>query len=241
MSDGALVTGLPCTTCPSSDAMVEYLNHFFCFSCRRRTNKKGGRRSYSITPSVSEDLICEEEITFQVDMFSRSAKTWLYSVGITDKLIKLYKLGYIPELDRVYIPNYRDDVLIGYQTRALTFYNKPKYLGKGPKMCYLSQGVETDEVVLVEDVLSCIRVGEHTSAISLQGTSLNDEGLTQVLGRFNSVKIWLDSDLAGVTGTKKLTNRLCLFIPCSSIGTERDPKTYTHKEIGEILSASWKM
>ena len=238
MSESTVATGLPCTSCPSSDAMAEYITHFFCFSCRTRTSKKGNTRSYIAEPTISEDLICEEEITFKVDRFSKSAKVWLYSVGITDKLIKLYRLGYIPTLDRVYIPNYRDNTLIGYQMRSLNFYDKPKYLGKGPKMCYTSKGPETSEVVLVEDVLSCIRVGEHQSAISLQGTSLNDEGLGIVLSKFDSVKIWLDSDLAGVNGTKKLIKQLCLFVPCSSMVTERDPKTYTHREIGEILLKS---
>ena len=236
MADSALVTGLPCNTCPSSDAMAEYIGHFFCFSCRTRTNKQGERQVYKTSKEVPEDLECEEEITFKVNKFGRNAKAWLYSVGITDSLIKLYHIGYIPELDRVYIPNYRGNTLIGYQTRALSFYDKPKYLGKGQKMCYLSRGKCTSKVVLVEDVLSCIRVGEHCSAISLQGTSLNDEGLAQVLSTFNSVRIWLDSDLAGITGDKKLTRQLCLFVPCSSIVTKEDPKTYTYKEIGDILS-----
>lgn len=237
MSDAALATGLPCTVCPSSDAMAEYGGHFFCFSCRTRINKKGmyTQRTYTDTP-VDESLECEHEITFQVDRFSSAAKSWLYGAGITDKLIKLYKIGYIPEVDRVYIPNYRENTLIGYQTRALSFYDKPKYLGKGPKMCYLSKGKRTSSVVLVEDVLSCIRVGEHNSAISLQGTSLKEEGLAQVLSKFDTVKIWLDSDAAGVSGDKKLTRQLCLFVPCSSIVTKKDPKTYTHTEIGEILS-----
>ena len=183
----------------------------------------------------TEDITCEEYITYDTDNFSKSAKVWLYTVGITDKLIKLYRIGYIPELDRVYIPNYRGNTLIGYQTRSLSFYDKPKYLGKGPKLCYLSKGIKTNSVVLVEDVLSCIRVGEHSSAISLQGTSLKDEGLTEVLGKFTSVKIYLDADAAGRLGDKKLTRQLSLFIPCSSIVTKRDPKTYTYRELGEIL------
>ena len=231
----ALETGLPCTSCPSSDAMAEYPDHFFCFSCWVRTNKKGYTRVYK-TEEVDEDLVCDHDITFKVDRFSRAAKSWLYKSGVTDNLIKLYKIGYIPELDRVYIPNYRGSTLIGYQTRALTFYDKPKYLGKGPKMCYLSQGIKTPEVILVEDVMSCIRVGEHISTISLQGTSLNDEGLGQVLGTFRSVKIWLDNDVAGIEGAKKLMGRLSLFIPCSNIVTIKDPKTYSYSEIGDIIS-----
>lgn len=97
-------------------------------------------------------------------------------------------------------------------------------------------------VVIVEDILSAIRVGRHVRSVSLLGTSasaktlLHEVSIARAMGKL--IAVWLDADKAGKVGTNRIRNQLELLgSEPVCIRTTKDPKRYTNQEIKEILSA----
>lgn len=97
------------------------------------------------------------------------------------------------------------------------------------------------DVVIVEDVLSCIRVGEYLPTGSLLGTSVGHAGaLENILTHSGVLKprvgVWLDPDRAGVTGTAKLQRTLSLMgLEHTLLTSRKDPKNLTDYEIRSTL------
>lgn len=234
-----LASGLPCDLCSSSDAVAEYETHYYCFSCETRTSKSlAAQRENKYKVKEVEDVelpICRAR---SPKNFPIKALKWLYRYRVFDELIKQYDLCYLPEENRVLIPNHglvKEGPLLGYQTRSLSEFDHPKYLTKGKTSLALSRGPQTPYVVLVEDMLSCIRVGEVCSAVSLNGTSISDGDIYPLMNKFEFIVIWLDGDKPGQKAANKLQSRLCQYRNVSVISTELDPKEYTREQIKEFL------
>lgn len=153
--------------------------------------------------------------------------TRMYQLSTSD--LRTYQIGYSPEIDRLIIPT--SD---GYLARSLDI--KPKWLNH-TKTFFSSKvdDVVSKSIVLVEDPISCIRVGNFIRTIALLGTSCK-ANLKQYL-RNKNVIIWLDGDIAGIQGTLKLTKELAGL--CNSVdvvNTNKDPKEYADEEIKKILN-----
>jgi DNA primase len=89
-------------------------------------------------------------------------------------------------------------------------------------------------VVVVEDIMSAIRVGEVVNTISLLGTKA-DTNQINTLSRFDNVITWLDSDRAGRHGSKTIRQAVGLLTNTQDIVTELDPKSYSNQQIETIL------
>ena len=229
-----LRTNLPCSECSSSDAMVEYDTHFWCFSCQAYISKSGADRRRAVAPK--EDRIeYPEDLIRDPRQFHVAALKWLYKYKIFDDQIKLYGISYLPEVHRVFIPT-KDEKgnLLSYQTRSLSYFDTPKYLGKGSKSLFHSKQAKTTIIVLVEDALSCIRVGEYLSCVSLQGTSLRTEDIPAIL-KYNEILLWLDGDKAGKTASRKLKKQLSMYKECTALSTPKDPKEHSRRHIKSLL------
>jgi hypothetical protein len=94
-------------------------------------------------------------------------------------------------------------------------------------------------LVLVEDLLSTIKVGRHTDALCLTGTNIPDDLLLRILSYCSSgnkaVIIWLDSNMhQKAVGYAK---RFSQFLPAFAVvDREKDPKEHTDVEIVDVLS-----
>lgn len=102
--------------------------------------------------------------------------------------------------------------------------------GNGGLDCTSSDSV----CVLVEDILSAIKVGRIVQSIALLGSYI-PESLYRKLHKFSAVKIWLDYDK--LSNSIKYSRRLSsvVGVPTRPIITTLDPKEYTTQEIKEIL------
>lgn len=94
----------------------------------------------------------------------------------------------------------------------------------------------SNEVVIVEDAFSAIRVGEETNSCALLGTAINAAAVNKATSGYSSGYLWMDSDAAGRKAAKKLKWILDMQgIHCVDICTPKDPKKYSKREIKEIL------
>jgi predicted RNA-binding Zn-ribbon protein involved in translation (DUF1610 family) len=168
------------------------------------------------------------------------ARLWLLRAGITESVWRRYKVGYSKSLERVVLP-VRDNKssLIWYQCRALLEGQKPKYIQpsryKGDVLFRsVRKGTGESLVIVVEDILSAIRVGESFQAVSILGTKLTTEQAS-VLGR-HTIGVWLDPDRAGVKGSRTIRRTLGLVTDVFDIQSEVDPKHLSNKVIKELVN-----
>jgi len=182
-----------------------------------------------------------------------SEAVWLYKAGVASVIANHYGFGYSPSLRRVILPIYKDGVLHGYTARS-TINERPKYIEKvvsptstifvadpGLALAWPDDGsaVNVPDCVLVEDILSAVRVGRWVrTCIALLGTQLPSLSLGSN-GERNTVAIWLDPDKAGKAGASRLQRSLVLQgYETKLIRSAKDPKFYSNREIRRLLSST---
>jgi hypothetical protein len=127
---------------------------------------------------------------------------WLYKYYITDEEIKKYNICYSEQYPRLILPVYSGEELIYWQGRSFKLpYTKdnPKYLNirqSGAKNVFFK--VEdihyTDNtLVVVEDILSAIRVGRTHNSLALLGSYFPSIILNEFRG-YENIIIYLDHD-----------------------------------------------
>jgi len=122
--------------------------------------------------------------------------------------------------------------LVGYSVSGTS-----KWKVYGDKSCYVEVVSEqlSEQVVLVEDIISAHKVGQVTSSIPLFGTAINDLTIKKLMQLKRPVKLWLDNDQYGLLSKKIGRLQSFLGVPVQYIRTNKDPKGYTTQEIKEIL------
>ena len=167
------------------------------------------------------------------------ARVWLYKAGFTNDTIRGAGLYHCSRLDRVVLPVIRDGRLCYWQARGFD-PERPKYLNpKIDKTNLTADYGQGDTLVITEDVLSAIRVGEVAEARSILGTALSDGVAASICAADKPVAIWLDPDAAGRRGATKAKRKLDLIgVRSVIVKSGRDPKLYSKEEICSILSAS---
>lgn len=242
-----LQTKLPCEHCGSSDAVAEYTNNFFCFSCKLSTIKVktpstlgfSTWKELRLEPTQASLLGLPDTAT---TLLPKEAKAWLYKHHFTDDLIAESGILYNPPTARVILPCYdKDGLLLGLDARSLTQNivgsKWPRYVSSGTKASPFIYGEGKSKIlVIVEDLLSAMRVGQHYSCIALRGTHMGDELLARIVQKLDTeakfqILLWLDGDKQGVQASEDIQRKLQWFGRTISLTTPKDPKCYTDSEI----------
>ena len=244
---GSLVQhGLPCDNCGSSDAVAEYTENYYCFSCEKSTLKRNRLRA---TGSCSNATTGEDPPARYKRMYIHpEARSILKKAHLTDELIDKYGLHFTDDLHvwskrkekyfsmgpRMIIPHPG-----GFEARTLV-NDSIKYVTVGTKDCLfraLDWTYKGDQpICIVEDIFSAIRVGEFMPCVSLLGTNLTKTKEQQLRAMSKKFLIWLDSDKAGRKAKNKIKTRLEWFADSiQTITTEKDPKCYTDDELEDII------
>jgi hypothetical protein len=246
-------TRVKCTQCGTDDKSL-IVNHSskaynaYCFRCGDNPFEMKGEltlQELSKIKELNEDAIKQrlpislpEDYTTTIPLAGR---LWLYSGGITESVWKKYAIGYSETLRRVILPVFdTKGKLIWYQCRAVLRGQTPKYIqpseDRSSILFFSTRDTNNKMVVIVEDILSAIRVGEATGlpTCSLLGTKITT-AQANTLSEYEKVCTWLDSDKAGVTGAYNVRKAVGLLTETKNVVTEKDPKCYSNKEIKEVL------
>jgi len=262
-----IASKMPCPWCPSSDGYHEYENNFHCFSCHK-SKRKGVDKSRSLFPTWTalEQYENRGFVKFPKTVTSwlpQPAMKWLLEAGMTKELILKNNILYVeheivPAYDdsysielhnRIILPyiafNGIEDEVVFYQARSVDPLERRKYITVGLRQAFYSnQNIDlelpsTKEVVIVEDILSAIRVGEYVDAIALCGTSMGDELIRKVKDNYEEVMVWMDNDAPGIKASNKIVKRLRLYCKkVVQIKHKVDTKRCHRKELEEVLSTS---
>ena len=197
----------------------------------RKLNEEAQRHAQSRTIRLPDDT------RYSLEDFSPEGRQWLFKAGITPKIINKYSIGYSKVLRRVVLPVHGDS-LEWYQNRAVYEGQKPKYLQPNivKNAIFNSRLIRPDTtIIIVEDILSAIRVTEAGyNAVSILGTKLS-EYQTSRLSEVRRVVTWLDGDRAGRKGAASIRKTLSMLMEVGNIVTEKDPKCYSDQQIRKII------
>jgi hypothetical protein len=171
----------------------------------------------------------------------------LWKYGIRGDTIPKYQISWSPMWNRLIFPifeyrNFGQEVtykLVGWVGRNVGYKKGDKYpkwltrTKKNKRRFFMAPG-NTDHVVLVEDVISAIKVHEATgyTTIALLTTTVSDDLMRWL--RDKITYLWLDSDM--LAHSVKTVNRMRdLGLKAKHIYTTRDPKEYNSLHIIDCL------
>ena len=236
----------PCRFCNGghkSPCYAEYVDGYKCFSC-------GVSKSYN---NHRMAVMGRERLTIKKDMyipkhirnpgqFSVEVLKWLYSYFVFDDLIRKHNISYIEDGNKLLMQVVEDNTVVFAQTRE---FPEKRILGIGDKQLYKIK-TGSKKLIIVEDYISAIRIGEFCDCYCLFGTYLQPSELKDILENYNDISVWLDNDKAGITGSKNMLKQLneqtkenktrfplkyTKEWAINNIVSLKDPKCYSSKEI----------
>ena len=238
---------IPCCKADNSLLVSHSLKGYnaYCFRCGfSEFVPHGIRRIADINRHKAEFAIKQSGVKLPKDYtldVPVEAALWYMKVGISPELARQYEIGYTPSLHRVVLPvrDIETGALDAVQMRAIRSFDKPKYLnptGPAVAQAVFWSGPPDGVAIVVEDILSAIRVGRVAPTASILGTSMTDERASRIATRVHTAILWLDPDKAGREGRINAYRQLAMQgVKVFKVSTDLDPKYYNNDEIREHL------
>ena len=245
-----------CPVCPSSDAFHIYdygkaTEHGHCFSCGYHKFSEATQHLEELTKANErhmKDIAATVPLTLPVGSEKRidvKALQWLDKYDIIRDEIIANDIRWSDPYHWLVFPIKQNGQLVGTISRVFPKLGqtpediKPKWIGKGP-LGNINYFVGTSigkksNIVLVEDIVSAIKVGRQTRAMPLFGSHLSPKRLMWLHGATDKVVFWLDRD--------KWHESIKFAKSCALVGlvtqvlyTDKDPKECTNEEIFNLIS-----
>ena len=231
----------------SGDNLAHYPDgHKYCFRCGYsiggvpQLGHMAARINQPVPKGLGEATVkIPDSVQFAIE--DEEAKQWMARYNLTENSQIDFEILWYPEKRELIFPIYTNDGrLMAYQAR--------NFSGRGPKWRtegkihehpIVYAGIEDANlgyIVLVEDVVSAIRVSDHIDTMPLFGTHLNPSRTAWLAQRYRNVIFWLDHDALSLA--RKYSTQFQIYPEVSThiIETLQDPKAYTHDEIAELVS-----
>lgn len=131
------------------------------------------------------------------------------------------------------------DIILAWQARYFgTNPKHPKWISFGinENIIHIC-GKKTSKIILVEDLISAIKVGHEHQALCLFGSNLSTKRLTylRLIPDLDEVYVWLDYDKR--SEAILMANRaMFMGFKTKVIHTKKDPKEYSYEEITNYIN-----
>jgi len=168
---------------------------------------------------------------------SPTAKRWLLSYGLTVEEQK--KFWWSEEKQQLVYPIFDlEGHLLFWQARNFDRAIPQKYHTHGNLKDHLHILGHEGPLILVEDIVSAIKISRQHQAMALFGSHVSKDNLIRIrdfgIGKDTPIGFWLDSDKTKES-IKYKNQAKELGMKAFSIVTRQDPKTYTHQEIYKFI------
>ncbi len=177
---------------------------------------------------------------------------WLANYGITRDELMLNGVIHSPSHNWLIFPYYSDArMLLAWQARVFP-RNRPeedkdirsKWLSFGPvhEIIHvikpindgLEEGQFPETVVLVEDIISAIKVGRVAHCMPVFGVGLTSKLATRLSKRYKRVVVWFDRD--AMRKAHQVAAMASQFVDnTNTVISEKDPKSYSDEDIRGYL------
>ena len=213
----------------------------------------GGGKSFRSTNYIKKrsNLVLDKDVIHLPDDMTTDPlechplmNVWLGKAGITREEREQHSIGWSEDRQRAILPIFMHGALVAFQERRLLpMDNGPKYLttrikGVRHPLFQVGKTYHGGTMVVVEDILSAIKVARVANATALLGVFLPDESTQYILrSKPTRVLIMLDNDNVQVrVQQRKILRRLGAFVTTRRVFVDgRDPKLMTEDELVTAL------
>lgn len=241
----------PCPKCKSKDNVYRWADgHEWCF---------GGCGYYKLATLTKErvcallkersELALNPDLPTNVKPYPEDAGrvikdpglTWIKSYGITDEEIATNNILWSVNEQQLIFPIFPDPTtweLAAWQARNFFPFRKKYHTEGAIDDVLIVLGLtkhENPAIVLVEDMISAIKVSRFHRAMPLFGSSLSRSRLVRLRYFTTHLKFWLDSDKLGTAMKLSKAATMC-GMDTRVIHTELDPKCLSNSEIEALGS-----
>jgi hypothetical protein len=213
--------------------------HSYCYSCGFRSG--GGLwipRPQEESKSI--EVVLPTDVTTELPY---EAKLWLSQYEITQLDINKHLCMWSQYYSRLIFPYFSGSELVAWQGRYIKVddreYQKPpaKWYSCGKIHEFVHPlNVNSREAVLVEDIVSAIKVSRYKGSIPLFGSTISKKQLLRLKLLVDRVWYWLDPDKR-TESIKMAKMSQLLGIESRVILSDKDPKEHGRKEIEQYLSS----
>jgi len=227
----------PCDQCGARRGRAEYENGSFCHACKH----KESARSLVSQAAIKEALIVPE---YNEDPMPQEAQKYLDKYYITKRHIRSKHIFWSPLYQRICFPtcSLRLETFLEAESvwaRSLDVNRKDKWLFIGPaeqkNRLFRSRNNENNRLIIVEDVVSAIRVADFCDCLALGGTNVNSPQLVPIFLYYDRLVCMFDPDEAGKKATAEFKKRYSLLKPIDVIKVNKDPKCYDPISLERLL------
>lgn len=259
MSESLRVGNERCPECArqgkdrAGDNLVRYDDgHAFCFSCHYRewpTSVSLKHLHRRLAPSSDPFEPIEQKLGELTYKYPSEVQKWLDKYGVTELECVRNQIQWSPDKNVLVIPviDHTNGEHVAYNCRYFGHNPKfPKYINEYPKgkaaaqrlALKLPERSPLPVLVLVEDLVSAIKVGRQGPSLALLGTNISPWLHTAIvqycLSHRYSCLVWLDPDKKQLS--VKYSRLFRQIIPSYPILSDKDPKYYNNEEIHGFLS-----
>lgn len=177
--------------------------------------------------------------------YPKNVQDWFVENGLTNQDLLDYDVTWSESRKAVVFPYYTmKGQLFAYQER--TFNGDPrKWLTFGNigshVLTYSPDDDPTPDLcVVVEDIVSAIRVGHVATVMPLFGTALDEKHTAYLLDFYRRVIFWLDADAVpkAMLHSRKFSTLGGPLHDAYVLKTEGDPKSYSQQQIVEFINTT---
>jgi hypothetical protein len=220
-----------------------------CHHCGQGGSWCLGRQSYirrRKTHKSVQKLYLPRDFTTDPAECHVLANVWFNKYGITDEEREHYNLGWSEQWKRAILPIWQGGQLIAYQARRLLPGDEgPKYMTRRLESAgrpFFTGGwgedLGFDTMVIVEDILSAIKVGRYVTTTAILTGAMSQEIVAGVLRyKPKRVVVWLDDDNPAIRQSqRRILRRIAPYADVHRVtGVGADPKELTGNQITMTL------
>lgn len=219
--------------------------HTYCFAGHGLLSSPSKIGSFRATlANESNQQVEENQIVLPNDCdvsYPHRAIEWVGQYQLTRNDLLSNRVLWSESMKRLIFPVYGEKDIIAWQGRYFgEETGKVKWFGKGnlKDTFNILGNKSSNKLILVEDIISAIKVSRFTSAMPLYGNNVGIERfkrLYKLIDRKTQVVIWLDPDMRQKSITEHRRGILC-GIDTRIIYSDKDPKEHNYEEIKNILT-----
>jgi len=245
MSD--FVRHVPCPDCNSRDNRAVYDDgHEWCFGCGGYTPPQAASieemaQHLRQHETNNGDHKSDNHIDLPGDcsrILSPVAVKWLQKYDLTTN--EIYGSG------NFFWSEERDSLIYSvFDSSGNVLMYQERYMGASPtRVRFITKGFPEDvfhfignnanSVTLVEDIVSAIKVGRHTTALPLWGSNISQHRIARLCKMFKTINIWLDNDKK-LYATSARQRAAPFFHRAYITMSTFDPKVYDDEQIKQFL------
>jgi len=215
----------------SGDNLAVYSDgHTYCYRCGHGTGRKSFTRTAPINPTA---IVLPSDVTTELPV---EARAWLGQYQLARLDINRNHIMWSERWSRIIFPYFNETELLAWQGRYVgTDKTKAKWFSQGKIHEIIHPCCVTERTaILVEDIVSAIKVSRQRGAIPIFGSSISPKQILRLKTVVDRVWYWLDPDMR-TKSVKMASMSNLLGLEARCIFSDKDPKEHDHESIANIL------